>query len=67
MLASNPSVWADYKKARKKAVGMLRKIKRKFYVSELEQNENDAEGTWKIITSISVMVNQCKMSKQPSN
>ena len=38
----NPSVWAAYKKARNKAVGMLRNIKRKFYVSKLEQNENDA-------------------------
>ena len=41
----NPSVWADYKKARNKEVGMLRNIKRKFYVSKLEQNENDTKGT----------------------
>ena len=56
----NPSVWADYKKAGNKAVGMLRNIKRKFYVSKLEQNENDAKGTWKIIKSISGMVKQFK-------
>ena len=56
----NPSVWADYKKARNKAVGMLRNIKRKFYVSKVEQNENDAKGTWKIIKSISGMVKQSK-------
>ena len=56
----NPSVWADYKKARNKAVSMLRNIKRKFYVSKLEQNENDAKGTWKIIKSISGMVKQSK-------
>ena len=48
----NPSVWADYKKARN--------IKRKFYVSKLEQNENDAKRTWKIIKSISGMVKQSK-------
>ena len=56
----NPSVWAAYKKARNKAVGMLRNIKRKFYVSKLEQNENDAKGTWKISKSTSVMVKQSK-------
>ena len=56
----NPSVWAAYKKARNKAVGMLRNIKRKFYVSKLEQNENDAKGTWKIIKSTSGMVKQSK-------
>ena len=57
----NPSVWADYKKAKNKAVGMLRNIKRMFYVSKPEQNENDAKGTWKIIIkSISGMVNQSK-------
>ena len=56
----NPSVWADYKKARNKVVGMLRNIKRKFYVSKLEQNENDTKGTWKIIKSISGMVKQSK-------
>ena len=56
----NPSVWADYKKAKNKAVGMLRNIKRKSYVSKPEQNENDAKGTRKIIKSISGMVNQSK-------
>ena len=56
----NLSVWADYKKARNKAVGMLKNIKRKFYVSKLKQNENDAKGTWKIIKSISGMVKQSK-------
>ena len=57
----NPNVWADYKKAKNKAVGMLRNIKRKFYVSKPEQNENDAKETWKIIIKpISGMVNQSK-------
>ena len=56
----NPCVWADYKKARNKAVSMLRSAKRKFYVSKLEQNVNNAKGTWKIIKSISGMVNQSK-------
>ena len=51
--------WHD-KKARNKAVGMLRNIKRKFYVSKLEQNETDAKGRWKIINSISGMVKQSK-------
>ena len=41
-------------------MGMLRNIKRKFYVSKLEHNENDAKGTWKIIKSISGMVRQSK-------
>ena len=39
---------------------MLRSIKRKCYVSKLEQNGNDAKGTWQIIKSISGMVNQSK-------
>ena len=39
---------------------MLRSAKRKFYVSKLEQNVNNAKGTWKIIKSISGMVNQSK-------
>lgn len=63
----NPSVWADYKKARNKAVGMLRNIKRKFYVSKLEQNENDAKGRWKIIKSISGMVKLSKRVNSLSN
>ena len=41
-------------------MGMLRNIKRKFYVSKLEQNETDAKGGWKIIKSISGMVKQSK-------
>ena len=39
---------------------MLRSTKRKFYVSKLEQNVNDAKETWKIIKSTSGMVNQSK-------
>ena len=63
----NPNVCADYKKAINKAVSMLRSNKRKFYVSKLEQNVNNAKGTWKIIKSISGMVNQSKRVKQPSS
>ena len=60
VLIGKSGVWAAYKKARNKAVGMLRNIKHKFYVSKLEQNGNDAKGTWKIIKSTSGMVKQSK-------
>ena len=39
---------------------MLRSTKRKFYVSKLEQNVNDAKGKWKLTKSLSGMVNQSK-------
>ena len=45
----NLNVWADYKKARNKAVRMFRSAKRTFYVSKPGQNVNNAKGTWTII------------------
>ena len=37
--SNNPDDWAEYKKARNKAVGMLKSAKRKCYVSKLENNK----------------------------
>ena len=35
--------WAEYRKARNKAVGLLKSAKRKYYVSQLENNQHNAK------------------------
>ena len=37
--SKDPSDWAEYRKARNKAVGLLKSAKRKYYVSQLENNQ----------------------------
>ena len=56
----DPSDWAEYRKARNKAVGLLKSAKRKYYVSQLENNQNNAKELWKTIKSISGMNKQFK-------
>ena len=58
--SNNPDDWAEYKKARNKAVGMLKGAKRKYYVSKLENNKNNAKEMWKTIKSISGLSKQSK-------
>ena len=58
--SNNPDDWAEYKKARNKAVGMLKSAKRKYYVSKLENNKNNAKKMWKTINSISGLSKQSK-------
>ena len=58
--SNNPDDWAEYKKARNKAVGMLKSAKRKYYVSKLENNKNNAKEMWKTIKSISGLSKQSK-------
>ncbi|KAL9958504.1 hypothetical protein ACROYT_G035530 [Oculina patagonica] len=58
--SNNPDDWAEYKKARNKAVGMLKSAKRKYYVSKLENNKNNAKEMWKTIKSISGSNKQSK-------
>ena len=57
--SNNPDDWAEYKKARNKAVSMLKSAKRK-----LENNKNNAKEMWKTIKSIS---GSNKQSKGVSN
>ena len=49
-----------YRKARNKAVGLLKSAKRKYYVSQLENNQNNAKELRKTIKSISGMNKQSK-------
>ena len=56
--SNNPEDWAEYKKARNKAVGMLKSAKRKYCVSKLENNKNNAKEIWKTIKSISGLSKQ---------
>jgi len=58
--SNNPDNWAEYKKAKNKAVGMLKSAKRKYYVSKLENNKNNAKEIWKTIKSISGLSKQSK-------
>ena len=58
--SKDPSDWAEYRKARNKAVGLLKSAKRKYYVSQLENNQNNAKELWKTIKSISGMNKQSK-------
>ena len=46
--------------ARDKAVDMLKSAKRKYYVSKLENNKNNAKEMWKTIKSISGLSKQSK-------
>ena len=56
--SNNPDNWAEYKKARNKAVGMLKSAKQKYCVSKLENNKNNAKEIWKTIKSISGLSKQ---------
>ena len=58
--SNNPDEWDEYKKARNKAVGMLKSAKRKYYLSKLENNKNNAKEMWKTIKSISGLSKQSK-------
>ena len=58
--SNNPDKWDEYKKARNKAVGMLKSAKRKYYLSKLENNKNNAKEMWKTIKSISGLSKQSK-------
>jgi len=58
--SKDPSDWAEYRKARNKAVGLIKSVKRKYYVSKLENNQNNAKELWKTIKSISGMNKQPK-------
>ena len=51
--SKDPSDWAEYRKARNKAVGLLKSAKWKYYVSKLENNQNNAKELWKTVKSIS--------------
>ena len=58
--SNNPDEWDEYKKARNKAVGMLKSAKRKYYLSKLENNKNNAKEMWKTIKSNSGLSKQSK-------
>jgi len=58
--SKDPSDWAEYRMAKNKAVGLLKSAKRKYYVSKLGNNQNNAKESWKTIKSIS------GLNKQPT-
>lgn len=57
--ASDPSIWKQLNDTRNKASNLVKKVKRKYFIENLDANKSDPRKTWRLI-------NECQSRQSKS-